>query len=298
MSWTCRFISDILASDFTNTQNGVKLLVKKGYFKTSDGARIYYEDQGEGDPILLVPGHMCTTKFYAHNAPEFAKTNRVVCIDNRGFGSSSKPLHGNSIERNADDIAELIEFLGLENVTLMGWSLSGSIVVTYAHKYKCAHLKALGLIDACLFPFSPADWNTYNCKNFNMDAWNRKYMLWHTDIEQYVNNFVGRMDQYLSPEEVQMVKDEIMKTPPWIGFALHSDWVHTDADSLLPELTVPVIIFSGQSLGHGYDMGRHYKQQVKTYCELHEYTKGGHLLFYVEHETFNRQVREFLAHIG
>ncbi|MBO6235379.1 MAG: alpha/beta hydrolase, partial [Schwartzia sp.] len=89
-------------------------MVKKGYFKTSDGARIYYEDQGEGDPILIVPGHMCTTKFYAHNAPELAKTNRVVCIDNRGFGSSSKPLHGNSIERNADDIAELIDFLGLE----------------------------------------------------------------------------------------------------------------------------------------------------------------------------------------
>ncbi|MDY4031814.1 MAG: alpha/beta hydrolase [Pyramidobacter sp.] len=273
-------------------------LVKKGFFTTSDKARIYYEDRGEGDPILFVPGHMCTTKFYIKNAEELGKTHRVLCIDNRGFGSSSKPLHGNDVERHADDIKELIDYLGLKNVMLLGWSLSGSIVVTYAHKYKCHALKGLGLIDACLFPFSPEDWNTYNCKNYDMDAWNKKYLLWHTDIEQYVNNFVSRMDEYLSSEEVQTVKDEIMKTPPWIGFALHSDWIHTNADRLLKDITVPVIIFSGQSLGHGYAMGRHYKKEVRTYCELHEYDKGGHLLFYVEHETFNRQLREFLAKIG
>ena len=131
-----------------------------------------------------------------------------------------------------------------------------------------------------------------------MDGWNQKYMLWHTDFERYTNNFVARMDHYLSPEDIVMVKNEIAKTPPWIGFALHSDWVHTDAASLLPEVTVPVIIFTGKSQGHGLEMGRHYKQLVKTYCELHEYESGGHMLFYVRHEMFNRQVCEFLTKIS
>lgn len=68
----------------------------EGYLKTSDRAYLYYEDCGEGeDTILLVPGHMCTTKFYQKNVPALAKNHRVVTFDSRGFGNSSKPLHGN-----------------------------------------------------------------------------------------------------------------------------------------------------------------------------------------------------------
>ena len=272
--------------------------MEKGYIKTSDKAYLYYEIYGTGDETLLfVPGHMCTTKFFKKNADYFKDKYKVVLMDNRGFGNSSKPLHGNDVERNADDIHEIIEQLDLRNVTLLGWSLSGSIVMTYAHKYKCDRLNALGLIDCCLFPFSPAPWNTYNSRDYNMDDWNKKYMLWHVDIHQYVENFVNRVKPGLSEEEQQMVRDEIMKMPPWIGFALHSDWCHTDASQYLSELTVPTIIFSGESKGHGYAMGRYYKTQIQTYCELHEFTTGGHMMFYIESEMFNKYLEDFLNKI-
>ena len=137
-----------------------------GYLKTSDRAYLYYEDCGEGeDTILLVPGHMCTTKFYQKNVPALAKNHRVVTFDSRGFGNSSKPLHGNDVERHADDIKELIDYLDLHNVILIGWSLSGSVVVTYTHKYQAYRMKALGILDGCLFPFSPESWNSYNSRN-------------------------------------------------------------------------------------------------------------------------------------
>lgn len=273
--------------------------MEKGFVKTSDKAYLYYERYGEGEETLLfVPGHMCTTKFYAKQAEYFSKDRQVILFDSRGFGSSSKPLHGNDIERHADDIKEIIDSLGLTNVVLLGWSLSGSVVMTYAHKYKGYALKALGLIDCCLFPFSPAEWNTYNSRDYNMDDWNRKYMLWHTDIHQYVENFVNRVKNGLTEDEVQMVRDEIMKTPPWIGFALHSDWCHTDATPYLEELEVPVIIFSGESKGHGYAMGRYYKSVIKSYCELHEFSSGGHIMFYIEAMQFNQYLENFLETIN
>ena len=59
-----------------------------------------------------------------------------------------------------------------------------------------------------------------------MDDWNQKYRLWYTDNTQYIENFVNRVKDGLSEEEVEMVRQEIGKTPPWIGFALHSDWCH------------------------------------------------------------------------
>lgn len=273
--------------------------MEKGYFKTSDKAYLYYERYGSGeDTLLFLPGHMCTTKFFVKNAAFFSGDHQVVLMDNRGFGNSSKPLHGNDVERHADDVRELIEGLGLKRVILLAWSLSGSIIATYAHKYQCADLKAFGLIDCCLFPFSPEPWNTYNSRGYNMDDWNRKYILWHTDIRQYVERFVDRVRPGLSEEEVQMVRDEIIKTPPWIGFALHSDWCHIDATPYLEELTVPVIIFSGQSQGHGYAMGRYYKTKIPAYCELHEFDRGGHMMFFAESERFNEILARFIRSIS
>lgn len=266
-----------------------------GFMTTSDKARIYYEDRGKGPALVFVPGHMCTTKFFKKNAEELEKDFRVVTFDPRGFGNSSKVLHGNDIERHADDIRELIEFLDLNDVILMGWSLAGSAVVTYANKYKEFRLKALGLIDCCLFPFSPDDWNSYNSKNYNMDDWNQKYRLWVTDPDAYYDNFLMRIKEYLSDEEISMVRDEISKTPPWIGYALHSDWCHTDAERYLKELTVPVYIAGGNSKGHSMSMGRHYNEVIRSYHELHEYEKGGHILFWVEAQRFNETIRGFIA---
>lgn len=272
--------------------------MKSGYFITSDGAHIYYEDRGRGDPIIFLPGHMCTTKFFSRNASYFEKTNRVICIDSRGFGNSTKPLHGNSIARHAKDVKELIDYLELDNVTLLGWSLSGSVILTYSHLYHDYQLKGIGLIDCCLFPFSPDEWNTYNSKNYNMDDWNHKYIPWYTDIDLYLDTFVNRVGEHLTGDEQRMVRDEIIKTPPWIGFALHSDWCHTNAVSLLGQLTVPAIIFSGSSSGHGYEMGRYYVKQLSVYSELHEFNTGGHMLFYVEAERFNMLLKSFIKQIS
>lgn len=272
--------------------------MKKGYMETSDHAFIYYEDTEQGDDtILLIPGHMCTTKFYQRNVVELQKKHRVVCIDSRGFGNSSKPLQGNSIARHSEDIHEIIEYLQLKKVLLLGWSLSGSVVVTYAHRYHDENLQGLGLLDCCLFPFSPDDWNSYNLKNYNMDGWNQKYRLWYADPEQYIDNFCNRVKGTLSEEAAAMVREEIRKTPPWIGFALHSDWCHQDCTPYLKELTVPVIIFSGSSLGHKPSMGKYYETLILTSHEHHIYENGGHMLFWSESESFNAQLEAFLAKI-
>ena len=64
-------------------------------------------------------------------------------MDPRGQGNSSKTCQGNTIRRNAQDIKELIDHLGLEHVVLLGWSLASSIVVSYAAEFEQYKLNGL-----------------------------------------------------------------------------------------------------------------------------------------------------------
>ena len=70
-------------------------------FKTNDGVEIYYEVQGEGRPLFLLPGWTCTTKFWKYNIPELAKTCKVIAMDMRGHGQSEKVMHSHRISRLA-----------------------------------------------------------------------------------------------------------------------------------------------------------------------------------------------------
>ena len=267
--------------------------MKKGYLTTTDKARVYYEDRGNGIPVLFFPGHMCTSRFFEKNAESLSQDYRVITMDPRGFGNSSKVLHGNDVERNCDDVGELIEYLGLEHTVLLGWSLGGSVVMMYFHKYHGLHLSAVGLIDSALFPFSEASWNTYNARDYNMDEWCGKYGVWLKNTEAYYDNFIRRIDRGIDPKERELLQREIEKTPPWIGFAIHTDWCHTDTEQYLKELTVPVLLVSGEDIM----MGRHYKERICVYSELYEFETGGHAMFITEDTRFNRILRNFIGNV-
>ncbi len=105
------------------------------YLETKDGAKIYYEERGEGQPILLVHGWMCSSRFWQKNVPELADEFRVVTIDLRGHGNSCKTLSGHTMAQYARDVRALIEHLGLEETVLVGWSLGGRVVLSYYEQY-------------------------------------------------------------------------------------------------------------------------------------------------------------------
>jgi non-heme chloroperoxidase len=54
------------------------------------GSSIYYSDEGKGTPILFVPGWTMSSEVFAKQQAAFAKTHRVIVLDPRGQGRSSK----------------------------------------------------------------------------------------------------------------------------------------------------------------------------------------------------------------
>ncbi|MGP0030523.1 MAG: alpha/beta fold hydrolase [Acidimicrobiales bacterium] len=99
-------------------------------FAELDGVRLFYTDEGSGDPpLLLVHGWTCDSHDWTFQLDDFTAAHRVIAPDIRGHGRSSVPEHGYRPRVFADDLAGLLHRLGAEPVVAVGHSL-GTLIVS------------------------------------------------------------------------------------------------------------------------------------------------------------------------
>jgi len=92
-----------------------------------NGIDIYYQIIGDGEPLLLIHGHGSSSRDWEYQVDYFAKDYRVITVDVRGCGRSSKPSGPYSLRLFAEDIAALLESLGTGAVHVVGISMGGMI---------------------------------------------------------------------------------------------------------------------------------------------------------------------------
>jgi aminoacrylate hydrolase len=90
-------------------------------------AEIYYEEQGTGPAVLLVPGLSGQGSFWARQTSDFARDFRVIVHDHRGAGQSTHSRIAYSVEQMADDLLRLMDKLGVASAHLVGHSTGGAI---------------------------------------------------------------------------------------------------------------------------------------------------------------------------
>ena len=91
------------------------------------GRTIYYEDHGDGEPLLGVMGLAADTLSWTLQVPAFSERHRTVIFDNRDVGQSSADEHDYEITDMAQDAIELADALGLDRFHLVGVSMGGAI---------------------------------------------------------------------------------------------------------------------------------------------------------------------------
>jgi 3-oxoadipate enol-lactonase len=112
-------------------------------FVAVDGARLYYESVGLGDPVVLLHGGNLDSRMWEPQFLELARDHRVVRYDARGFGRSA----GSDTPYAAhDDLLALLDTLHLDRVSLVGLSLGGRIAIdfTLAHPERVERLVLVG----------------------------------------------------------------------------------------------------------------------------------------------------------
>ena len=97
-------------------------------------ARIHYEVDGEGEPLVLIAGTAFDLSFWDDLLPEL-RGFRVLRLDNRGAGLSDAPDEAFSIEQMADDVAAVMDAAGMPSAHVYGASMGGQIAQELAIRY-------------------------------------------------------------------------------------------------------------------------------------------------------------------
>jgi non-heme chloroperoxidase len=116
---------------------------------TRDGTCLYYKDWGFGPPIVFSHGWPLSADAWESQMVHLASRGyRCIAHDRRGHGRSSQPWNGNDMDGYADDLAELIEALGLNGATLVGHSAGGGEVARYIGRHGTRRIARAVLVAA------------------------------------------------------------------------------------------------------------------------------------------------------
>lgn len=101
----------------------------------NEGARIYWDEQGSGEPILLIMGLGVTSHLWHRTRPLLAERFWTIALDNRGVGLSDVPRGPYPIRLMASDAAAVLEAAGVESAHIFGVSMGGMIAQEFTLQY-------------------------------------------------------------------------------------------------------------------------------------------------------------------
>lgn len=111
--------------------------------------QLYYEDYGEGQPVILIHGWPLSGQMWEYQVEEIVNAGyRCITYDRRGFGKSDRSWSGYDYDTLAKDLNDLITKLGLTDAIIVGFSMGGGEVARYIGNYGTSKLAKAALVSA------------------------------------------------------------------------------------------------------------------------------------------------------
>lgn len=197
----------------------------------ANNIELYYEELGEGDPIIFVHGWMEDNSMWNSQIDYFSREHRVIAYDQRGHGRSDKPQKGYSMQTLSDDLYFFAQSLNIERFTLVGHSMGGmtAMVFTLDHPEKVSKLVLIGT-DA-------------------KSAFSLRIMLWVMMHVLPYNTFAEGSDiKYYRPTE-QMKREaaeRALRTPRHAAYECFKEFcTKYDIRDRVSNIKIPTLIIAG-----------------------------------------------------
>ena len=96
---------------------------------------LYYEEKGDGDPLILLHGNGEDHEYFKNQIPFFAKKYCVIAIDTRGHGRSPRGNAPFRVRQFAEDLRAFMDEKKIEKANILGFSDGGNIALVFALRY-------------------------------------------------------------------------------------------------------------------------------------------------------------------
>jgi pimeloyl-ACP methyl ester carboxylesterase len=260
----------------------------------SDGARIAYEDEGSGRPLVMLHGLMAHRGFFEKQrvlAGEF----RLLRIDLRGHGSSLQGGETATVEQLAEDVGALVKALGLSGAIGVGWSLGAAVLWRILTGPEASRFAAAVIIDMTPRVLNEDGWDL----GLTREACDLRTAAIRNDFSTFA---VNAGQAIFAPP----VADGKRQTANWASLefarndpaAIGSVWsslVDQDFRADLPRIEQPTLVIHGaHSQLYGPGTADHLVRALPD-ARAVRFERSGHAPHMEEPELFNRLIREFAA---
>jgi 3-oxoadipate enol-lactonase len=209
-------------------------------FVQNQGARIYWDEQGAGEPLLLIMGLGYPSVMWHRSRPVLAQQYRTIALDNRGSGQSDVPSGQYTITLMASDVAAVLDAAGEESAHVFGVSMGGMIAQEFALQYP--H-RVRSLILGCTAAGGPTAVRAE--AEVNRVLMSRE--LTPEERAQAMRPYV-----YDSHTPVEKIEEDLEIRRKWIprpeGYSAQLQGILAwESCSRLPQITVPTLVIHGES---------------------------------------------------
>lgn len=268
------------------------------YLTTKDQTQIWFNDQGQGTPVILIHGWpLSSSMFEYQTCALLEKGFRVISYDRRGFGKSSQPFGGYNYETLSEDLHELICYLNLSQVALVGFSMGGGEIARYLARHGSQRVSKVVLVSSVVPYLLKTELNPQG-----VDQQVLEDMMDHLreDRPRFLASFakmfygVSLVSSPVSEEMLEWTCFMAYWASPRATIECVKAFGHTDFHGDLEAFDIPTLVIHGGSdkivpVSIGAEAAR-----AIPGAEFREYEGAPHGLFITHKEQLNEDLADFL----
>ncbi len=261
-------------------------------YSQCNGADLYYEDRGEGPPIVFLHGVMASHRFFESQLGPLSTEYRTLAIDFRGHGRSEKTELGHTVAHYARDVHAFLDQHELEDVVLTGWSMGALVSWDYVDQFGTANLRGLVNVDMEATRFQ---WDDYDHGLTDLDGLKATLALVQQDQTSLIERVTEQVFKHQPSAEMRTMQfDELSRTPAPIKSAILFDALTRDYRDVLPEIDVPMVVCAGADEKRGTVESVRHVAEIVPDSRFELFEDSSHCPPLEEPEQFNRVIRQFV----
>jgi len=269
------------------------------------GVELSYLEGGTGHPLIMLPGWSQSAAEFERQFDDLTAVARVIAVDHRGHGESSKPEGGYRIQRLAKDLAELIDALGLDRPDVLGHSMGASVLWSYLSMFGSERApRRLVIVDQAPAVLAQPGWSEQELADYGCLLPEAQALadfeggVVASDTVETGKEIVrGMFTADIAESDLEWIAAENLKLPRAHAAHLLHDHCVIDWRSDIAAITLPTLVIGAEASIFSAASQRWIAGRIPgAEVDVFPADEGGsHFMFFENPERFNARVSRFLA---